>query len=392
MKLTTRRYLLPFVLITSLFFLWGFARSILDVLNQHFCDSMEISITESSLIQVTTFLAYFLTAIPAGNFIARYGYRRGVVTGLLLYALGSLLFIPGAHFNTLPAFLVCLFIIGVGLTFLETSANPYATELGPKETATSRLNLSQSFNGLGSMLAPALVGGFIFVGGDITVPYIIMGIVVLLVALIFSRVELPEITESAPEANHTPAASSASTRLSRYFFFGLMALLAYEVAEISINSYFVMFLTGEGYADRIEASRLLSLALGIFMCGRFIGAWVMQRVRPSIVLLACACGSLLCMLSVLFLPSLALYALVLNFACESIMFPTIFSLSLNGLDGRAKKKASSLLMMTPVGGCAFLLMGLIADSGSLVLPFLIPLVGFALVAAFAFRATQAKSY
>ena len=251
MKLTTRRYLLPFVLITSLFFLWGFARYILDVLNQHFCDSMEISITESSLIQVTTFLAYFLTAIPAGNFIARYGYRRGVVTGLLLYALGSLLFIPGAHFNTLPAFLVCLFIIGVGLTFLETSANPYATELGPKETATSRLNLSQSFNGLGSMLAPALVGGFIFVGGDITVPYIIMGIVVLLVALIFSRVELPEITESAPEANHTPAASSASTRLSRYFFFGLMALLAYEVAEISINSYFVMFLTGEGYADRI---------------------------------------------------------------------------------------------------------------------------------------------
>ena len=392
MKLTTRRYLLPFVLITSLFFLWGFARSILDVLNQHFCDSMEISITESSLIQVTTFLAYFLTAIPAGNFIARYGYRRGVVTGLLLYALGSLLFIPGAHFNTLPAFLVCLFIIGVGLTFLETSANPYATELGPNETATSRLNLSQSFNGLGSMLAPALVGGFIFVGGDITVPYIIMGIVVLLVALIFSRVELPEITESAPEANHTPAASSASTRLSRYFFFGLMALLAYEVAEISINSYFVMFLTGEGYADRIEASRLLSLALGIFMCGRFIGAWVMQRVRPSVVLLACACGSLLCMLSVLFLPSLALYALVLNFACESIMFPTIFSLSLSGLDGRAKKKASSLLMMTPVGGCAFLLMGLIADSGSLVLPFLIPLVGFALVAAFAFRATQAKSY
>ena len=392
MKLTTRRYLLPFVLITSLFFLWGFARSILDVLNQHFCDSMEISITESSLIQVTTFLAYFLTAIPAGNFIARYGYRRGVVTGLLLYALGSLLFIPGAHFNTLPAFLVCLFIIGVGLTFLETSANPYATELGPKETATSRLNLSQSFNGLGSMIAPALVGGFIFVGGDITVPYIIMGIVVLLVALIFSRVELPEITESAPEANHTPAASSASTRLSRYFFFGLMALLAYEVAEISINSYFVMFLTGEGYADRIEASRLLSLALGIFMCGRFIGAWVMQRVRPSVVLLACACGSLLCMLSVLFLPSLALYALVLNFACESIMFPTIFSLSLSGLDGRAKKKASSLLMMTPVGGCAFLLMGLIADSGSLVLPLLIPLVGFALVAAFAFRATQAKSY
>ena len=387
MKLTSRRYILPFILITSLFFLWGFARSILDVLNQHFCDSMEISITESSLIQVTTFLAYFLTAIPAGAFIARYGYRRGVVTGLLLYALGSFLFIPGAYINTLPAFLVCLFIIGIGLTFLETSANPYATELGPSETATSRLNLSQSFNGLGSMLAPALVGGFLFVGGDITLPYIIMGVVVLLVALVFSRVQLPEIV-SEPKQSDAVKDSSSISRLSSYFFFGLLALLAYEVAEISINSYFVMFLTGEGYTDKIEASRLLSLALGIFMCGRFIGAWVMQRVRPAIVLTTCAAGSVLCMLAVLSAPTLAIYALVLNFACESIMFPTIFSLSLNGLDGAAKKKASSLLMMTPVGGCAFLLMGLIADSGSWVLPFLIPLLGFAIVLLFAIRATR----
>ncbi len=388
MKLTSRRYLLPFILITSLFFLWGFARSILDVLNQHFCDSMDISITESSLIQVTTFLAYFLTAIPAGAFIARFGYRHGVVTGLLLYALGSLSFIPCARLNTLPAFLVCLFIIGVGLTFLETSANPYATELGPRETSTARLNLSQSFNGLGSMLAPALVGGFLFVGGDITLPYIVMGIVVLLVALIFSRVQLPEIEAAPTQSDDASKASASTPRLSRYFFFGLAALLAYEVAEISINSYFVMFLTGEGFSDKIEASRLLSLALGIFMCGRFIGAWVMQRVRPAVVLTACAVGSVLCMMAVLCIPTLSIYALVLNFACESIMFPTIFSLSLNGLEGAAKKRASSLLMMTPVGGCAFLLMGLIADSGSLVLPFIVPLIGFILVLLFAARATR----
>lgn len=388
MKLTSRRYLLPFILITSLFFLWGFARSILDVLNQHFCDSMDISITESSLIQVTTFLAYFLTAIPAGAFIARFGYRHGVVTGLLLYALGSLSFIPCARLNTLPAFLVCLFIIGVGLTFLETSANPYATELGPRETSTARLNLSQSFNGLGSMLAPALVGGFLFVGGDITLPYIVMGIVVLLVALIFSRVQLPEIEAAPTQSDNASKASASTPRLSRYFFFGLAALLAYEVAEISINSYFVMFLTGEGFSDKIEASRLLSLALGIFMCGRFIGAWVMQRVRPAVVLTACAVGSVLCMMAVLCIPTLSIYALVLNFACESIMFPTIFSLSLNGLEGAAKKRASSLLMMTPVGGCAFLLMGLIADSGSLVLPFIVPLIGFILVLLFAARATR----
>lgn len=391
MKLTTRRYLLPFALITSLFFLWGFARSILDVANQHFRDEMNISIAQSSLIQVTTFIAYFLMAVPAGLFIARYGYRRGVVTGLLLFALGAFLFIPGQQLGTFPAFVACLFIIGIGLAFLETSANPYATELGDPATATSRLNLAQSFNGLGSMLAPALVGGYLFTGGDITLPYAVMGVVVVLVALVFSRVQLPEVTLSSTDAsNPENTSASAAQKLSAFFFLGLAALLAYEVAEISINSYFVLFLTGEGYADKIEASQLLSLALGIFMIGRFAGAWLMQHVRPAVVLSACALGSVLCMLAILFGGRLATYALVLNFACESIMFPTIFSLSLSGVEGKAKKRASSLLMMTPVGGCAFLFMGLIADAGSLVIPFIIPLAGFLLVLFFALRATRRK--
>lgn len=384
MKLTTRRYLLPFVLITSLFFLWGFARAILDVLNQHFRDSMDISITESSLIQVTTFLAYFLTAIPAGLFISRFGYRRGVVCGLILYAVGSFLFIPGSNIGTLPAYLLCLFIIGVGLTFLETSANPYATELGPEESSTSRLNLSQSFNGLGSMLAPLLVGGFLFTGGNISTPYIVMGGVVLVVALLFSVVELPEI--KTEEDGHDNTLNSKSLRVfTPNFILGLSALFAYEVSEISINSYFVMFLTGEGYADRLEASQLLSLALGIFMCGRFIGAWVMQHIRPAVVLLCCAVGSVLCMLAILFGGEMSIYALVVNFACESIMFPTIFALALTNMDAATKKRASSLLMMTPVGGCAFLLMGIIADADSLTAPFIIPLAGFAIVLYFALR-------
>ena len=174
MKLTSKQYLLPYILITSLFFLWGFARAILDVLNQHFREAMSISITQSAMIQVTTYLAYFLTAIPAGLFISRYGYRYGVVCGLLLYATGALLFIPGAAIGTLPAFLACLFIIGIGLTFLETSANPYATELGPQDTATSRLNLSQSFNGMGCALAPFVLGEYLFSGGDISTPYMLM--------------------------------------------------------------------------------------------------------------------------------------------------------------------------------------------------------------------------
>ena len=385
MKLTTRRYLLPFVLVTSLFFLWGFARSILDVANQHFRDEMNISITQSSWIQVITFLAYFVSAVPAGWYIARYGYRRGVVTGLLLFALGAFLFIPGQQLGTFQAYIACLFIIGVGLAFLETSANPYVTELGAPETATSRLNLAQSFNGLGSMLAPALVGGFLFGGGDISVPYLVMGCVVVCVALIFSRVQLPEVTAAsvseAATANHRSS-------LTTYFYLGLAALLAYEVAEISINSYFVLFLTGQGYVDKVEASQLLSLALGIFMVGRFAGAWLMQRIAPARVLSGCAVGSVVCMLCILFGGGLATYALVANFACESIMFPTIFSLALRGLEGKAKKRASSLLMMTPVGGCAFLFMGLIADQGLLTLPFAIPLAGFALVLLFALRSVR----
>lgn len=385
MSLTTKKYLLPFALTTTLFFLWGFARAILDVLNQHFRDSMDISITESSLIQVTTFLAYFLAAIPAGRFISRYGYRYGVVCGLLLFALGAFLFIPCAEIGGLFVYLVCLFVIGIGLTFLETSANPYATELGPADTATSRLNLSQSFNGLGSMLAPFLVGGFLFTGGDVTLPYVVMGAVVVLVALVFSRVELPEVHMDEDATEHANGTGRRVSLITPVFILGFLALLSYEVSEISINSYFVMYLSGEGYADKIESSRLLSLALGIFMCGRFIGAWVMQRVRPAVVLLCCALGSVLCMLAVLFCGSAALYALVLNFAFESIMFPTIFSLSLANVSPLLKKRASSVLMMTPVGGCAFLLMGIIADEGSLVLPFIVPLLGFIIVTTFAWQ-------
>ena len=196
-KLTTKEYLVPFILITSLFFLWGFARAILDVLNKHFQNELHITITQSSLIQVTTYLGYFLMAIPAGLFINRYGYRRGVVFGLLLFGMGALLFIPGAEAGTFYAFLGALFIIGCGLTFLETAANPYVTELGPKPTSTSRLNFSQSFNGLGCLFATFAVGQFLFrdssESGNVAVPYAILGILVLLIAMVFAKVNLPEI-------------------------------------------------------------------------------------------------------------------------------------------------------------------------------------------------------
>ena len=389
-KITDKKYFVPFVLITSLFFLWGFARAILDVLNKHFQNALHISITHSALIQVTTYLGYFLMAIPAGFFINRYGYRRGVVFGLILFGAGSLLFIPGAAMGSFYAFLSCLFIIGCGLVFLETAANPYVTELGAKETATSRLNLSQSFNGLGSIFATFCIGQFLFnntdEGGNVAVPYTILGILVLLIAMVFSRVHLPEIKHEKTEEDM--AQGSNITKLFAHhpmFVFGLFSLLCYEVAEISINSYFINFVTGMHWMDDRMASLVLTGALAFFMVGRFLGSWVMRRIKVTTMLLICAIGSVLCIGLVLCdLGFLSLIALVGNYLFEAIMFPTIFAMALTGL-GNLTKSASSLLMMTPIGGCGFLLMGLIADRTHVVMPFVIPFIGFLVVLAYSIR-------
>ena len=398
-SLSSKQYAVPFILITSLFFMWGFARAILDVLNKHFQNALDISITQSALIQVTTYLGYFLMAIPAGLFINRQGYRRGVVSGLLLFGLGSLAFIPCSMLGTFYAYLVALFIIGCGLVFLETSANPYVTELGPKETATSRLNFSQSFNGVGSMFATLVVGSFLFHGAGDTgsgasavVPYTVMGVLVLLIAVVFSRVNLPEIAHA--DDNDTKEGTHNLSRLfaNRWFVFGLLALLAYEVAEISINSYFINFVTGEEWMDAQTGSTILTIGLGVFMMARFIGAAVMSNMAAEKYLLVCAVGSVACI--ALLLANLgrdiSIAALLGNYFFEAIMFPTIFSLTLRGLGGLTKS-ASSILMMTPVGGCGFLLMGLAADHASdYVLPFFIPLIGFAVVLAYAWRTVKKR--
>ena len=386
--LTNRQYFVPFVLITSLFFLWGFARAILDLLNKHFQNTLDISITQSSFIQVTTYLGYFITAIPAGWFINRHGYRLGVVLGLLLFGFGSLLFIPLSALHSFNTFLIALFIIGCGLVLFETSANPYVTELGAKETATSRLNFSQSFNGLGSLFATFIVGQFLFgapIGErDVVVPYTILGILVLFIAFVFSRVYLPEMKHA--DSSDDEVKGTRIMKLFRYhplFVFGLFALLAYEVSEISINSYFINFMTGEGYMDDNTASVVLTIALGFFMVGRFVGSWLMQYIRAEILLLICAAGSVTCMIVVLLgLGKVSMAALISNYLFEAIMFPTIFSLALNGL-GNLKKSAASLLMMTPIGGCGFLLMGIIADASNLITPFIIPFFGYFVVLLFA---------
>ena len=395
-SVSDKKYLVPFILITSLFFLWGFARAILDVLNKHFQNALHISITQSALIQVTTYLGYFLMAIPAGIFINKYGYRRGVVFGLLLFGLGAIFFIPGALIGSFSAFLFCLFVIGCGLVFLETAANPYVTELGARETATSRLNLSQSFNGLGSIFATFCIGQFLFndtqQGGNVVIPYAILGVLVLAIAVVFSRVDLPEIQHQQTKEDKAKGSNIVKLFANhRMFVFGLFALLSYEVAEISINSYFINFVTGMHWMSDRTASLVLTLALAFFMVGRFLGSWIMRHIQATTMLLICAVGSVVCIGLVLCdLGIVSLVALVGNYLFEAIMFPTIFSIALTGL-GNLTKSASSLLMMTPIGGCGFLLMGMIADTTHVTLPFMVPFIGFLIVLAYAVREYKLQS-
>lgn len=390
--LVKKRYLLPFFLITSLFFLWGAAHSILDVLNKHFQNVIPgMTHAHSSMVQVMFYLGYFVMAIPAGIVIDRRGYRTGVVTGLVLYGIGALMFWPGAQIMSFNFFLASLFVIACGLVFLETAANPYVTELGDRETAASRLNLAQSFNGLGCVCGP-LFGGLLLFSGDagaenrIALPYVVMAVVALTVAVVFTRIKLPEIPH-AVEATQKQVGSKLTHLLhNKVFLFGMIALLSYEVSEISINSFFINYVSDSGWMNPRDASIALSFGgLGLFMMGRVIGSIIMQHVGTERVLSVCAVCTFLCTFAVVLnLGTLSLVALILIYVFESIMFPTIFALSLRGLGGLTKR-ASSLLMMTPVGGAIGpLLMGTVADASSMSVAFIVPLIGFANVVAYAF--------
>ncbi len=386
-----KNYLWPFVLVTSLFFLWGLAHSILDVLNKHFQETMEgVGKTESALVQAVMYGGYFVMALPAGQIIKRYGYRAGVITGLLLYGIGALLFIPGGQLLSFPFFLFSLFVIGCGLTCLETSANPYVTVLGNAEGAARRINLSQSFNGLGWIVGPLIGGHFAFaVGADkgsIAIPYAIIGVVVLCVALVFAQVKLPEV-QADGVAQTESAHVTDSLWQHRNFVYGLIALFLYVAAQTGINSFFINYVTEHASVSNVNASLLLGFGgMGLFMVGRMGGSWLMLRVRAERVLLYCAVGATLAMAVLLSGAGVAgVAAFMLCYLCESIMFPTIFALALKGV-GQHTKRASSFLIMSIVGGAiAPVLMGLIADHASMAMAFIVPLCCFVVIAAYAAR-------
>ncbi len=387
-----KSFLLPFILITSLFFLWGFAHSILDVLNKHFQDSLSISKTGSALIQAVVYGGYFLMAIPAGKIISRYGYRAGVITGLLLYGIGALLFIPGAQILTFEFFLLCLFIIGCGLTCLETAANPYVTVLGDPESAEQRINLSQSLNGLGWIVGP-LIGGMLLFDGDetnssatLSIPYAIIGVIVLIIAFVFSRIKLPEIAETVTDGGSTPEVSISLWK-HKHFIFGLISLFLYVAAQTGLNSFFINFATENAGITPATASLLLGfVCMGLFMLGRMGGSWAMSKLRPEFLLGICAIGATLSMVLLLFASgTIGIGALFLCYLCESIMFPTIFALAIRGV-GIHTKQASSYLIMSIVGGAvAPVLMGYIADTtGDMRPAFIIPMLCYIVIATFAF--------
>jgi len=393
-RLVTREFIVTFILVTSLFFLWGVAHSLLDVLNKHFQDMLGITRARSGLVQAALYGGYFVMAIPAGIFMNRMGYRKGIITGLLLYAAGAFLFLPATFIQTFEFTLFCLFVIACGLTFLETAANPYSSVLGPKETSEQRLTLSQSFNGLGWIIGPAL-GGMLILGaggeGDankfssMALPYILIGGVVLAVAFMFVITRMPDIHEGEHD-DHGDRGTYRGLLKVRHFRYAVVAQFLYVAAQTGINSFFINYVveTMPAYSPE-KAAYLLSLGFVFFMSGRFIGSlfmsWFSPRQMLGIYALINTAAMALVMLG-LGWPSLV--ALYLNYFCMSIMFPTIFALGLKDLGGMTKK-GSSVLVMTIVGGAICpVIMGRIADVSGMAVGFIVPLICFAFIAWYAF--------
>jgi FHS family L-fucose permease-like MFS transporter len=400
-KLTTKENLLPFILITALFFLWGMAHGMLDVLNKHFQDVLHITKMKSGLIQMSVYTAYFLMALPAGMFMKRFGYKKGIIFGLSLFAIGAYIIVPASLIPSEWAFwifLTGLFILGCGLATLETAANPYTTKLGPPETAERRINLSQSFNGLAWIVGP-IIGGLFILGNkgmtSLAMPYFVIGSIVLVIALIYLRVNLPEITEEQPV--HGVAVDAKATAFSakplnqqRHFILGVIAQFCYVAAQTGVFSFFVNYMTDPKLTPHFSnttAALLLGMGgMGLFMVGRVSGSFLMSYFKPTRIL---AFYSAMC---ILLLPIVSLgmgwvsiISLFLIFFFMSIMFPTIFALGIKDL-GEKTKKASSWIVMAIVGGAIFpMVMGHIADVYSMSVGFFVPIPLFAFILFYALK-------
>jgi FHS family L-fucose permease-like MFS transporter len=377
-------YLFPFILVTSLFLLWGMAHGLLDVLNKHFQEAFTMTKAQSGLVQFSTYIAYALAGIPAGLFMKRYGYKKGIILGLALYALGAFGFIPAALFHSANPFLISLFVVACGLCILETAANPYSTVLGPEKNAAQRINLSQSFNGLGWILGPFIGGQLIFgaAPGDttaLTKPYIILGVCTLVIALFFFFTKLPNIVEKDEHPAVAGGAVPAKSIWSHpHFILAVVAQFLYCAAQTGIFSFFINYVMElDASITKVKASQFLAFGgMLLFMIGRLSGSFIMVKFKPNKLLafyaLVCAVAMVLVILQ---LGEISLYALYLTFFFMSIMFPTIFALGLSGMGAHTKKASSYIIMGVAGGAFAPLLMGYIGET-TMATGFIVPLVCF----------------
>ncbi len=397
---SNRKYFVPFILVTSLFFLWGFAISMLDVLNKHFQEVLHLSKATSAWVQVSTFGAYFLMALPAGFFMKKYGYKKGILAGLFLYAVGAFLVFPASQAQSWEFFLIALFILACGLAFLETAANPYASVLGKPETSEQRLNLAQSFNGLGVITGPLVGGLFVFSTqhqsieegfASVQLPYLIVGAVVSLVAVFFIFTPMPEIEEEVEEGV-SGAINQKSLGQQKHFIFATVSQFLNVGAQGCIWGFFINYATESLAISNQTASYWLSVSMVVFMIGRFVSTFFMRFVRANVMLGAYCLSIVVLLLIVSFnlLGTNSIYALVAFFFFQSITFPTIFALGLKDL-GSSTKQASSYIIMGIVGGAVFPpLMGAMADNLSTSLSFLLPATMFVFIAWYGFKGSQLR--
>jgi FHS family L-fucose permease-like MFS transporter len=403
--ITERRYVTPLTLVTSLFFLWALGVNLNDILIPHLKKVFDLTDFRSSLIQTAFFGGYFLSALPAGRLMERIGYKKGILTGLLTCATGALLFIPAASIRVYGFFLFALFVMACGQGVLEVAANPYVTLLGPPESSERRLNLAQSFNSVGAVVTPFIGAAFILsaveysreqlaamtpaqveayrssVVSTVRVPYLVIAGIFLAVAAMIYFAHLPEIEDQNAGTGTKARTKSTAKELTeilsyRHLVKGVAAQFFYVGAQVGVASFAIRFAqhTMPGMPQKAAALYLKLHLLG-FMVGRFSGAYLMKRIAaPKLLSLYASC-TVLCLLLVLSGSGAPpLWAIVMIGFFHSIMFPTIFALSIKGL-GPYTKLGSSLLVASIIGGAMFpAIMGFISDHSSIREAFVVPLI------------------
>lgn len=383
-------YFYPFLVIAVLYLLWGLAHGMLDVLNRHFQESFHMSKAESGFVQFSVYMGYFIMSLPAGMIMRRLGYKRGLVSGLLLFALGALLFVPACFVHSPYPFFAALFILACGLCVIENGAHPCATGMGPEEHSERRINIAAAFNGVGWIVGP-LLGTVLILDGsggefDIAMPYIVVAAFVIIVTLVLAFIKLPEQEmEQDQEENAVSVENNAANLLtSRLFVCALIAQFLYVGAQTGVGSFFINYaLEAVPEMGSRTAGMLLSFGcMGMFFAGRLLSSLFMKWIRPTMLLTVFGLLGTLCMVFVVLrLGLLSFVGLFLSYFFMAPMFPTIFALGVKGMGGQTKK-ASSLLVMCIVGGAVFpIAMGWMGEQ-NMAMGFILPLVAFAFIAMF----------